>query len=52
LKWPTPKILQIIPAEGGFALFSNEEHGVFIVPLACFALVEYEDGYTEIRPMN
>ena len=47
-----PKILQMMPAEGWFALFSDEENDILMEPLVCFALVEDEDGYTEIRPMN
>jgi len=47
-----PKIRQIIPAEGWFALFTDEEDDALLEPLTSFALVEDEDGFTEVRPMS
>ncbi len=48
----TGKILQIIPAQDWYGLFSDEDNGYEFDPLVCFALVEGEEGTTEVRPMN
>ncbi len=46
-----PKILQIIPADGWYAFFKEEEGSLDSAPLVCFALVENADGGNEVRPM-
>jgi hypothetical protein len=47
------KILQIIPASGWYAKFSNSndgEDGLF--PLACWALCQNEDGETYVAGID
>lgn len=47
-----PKIIQMMPAEGWYAFFRNEEDdSLNFEPLVCFALTENSDGETEVRPM-
>lgn len=46
-----PKIIQMIPATGWYALFKEEDDSINFEPLVCFALTENSDGETEIRPM-
>lgn len=49
------KILQIIPAEGWFAVHRGENDQEALDPLVCFALVEItEDGKSmrTVRPMS
>ncbi|MEW5894125.1 MAG: hypothetical protein AB1697_13420 [Pseudomonadota bacterium] len=47
-----PRILQMMPAEGWYAFFRNEEDdSLNFEPLVCFALTENSDGETEVRPM-
>ncbi len=46
-----PKILQMMPAEGWYAFFKDEDESLNFEPLVCFALTENTDGETEVRPM-
>lgn len=47
-----PRILQMMPAEGWYAFFRNEEDdSMNFEPLVCFALTENSEGETEVRPM-
>lgn len=46
-----PKIIQMMPAEGWYAFFKEEDDSMNFEPLVCFALTENADGETEIRPM-
>ncbi|MEW6764452.1 MAG: hypothetical protein AB1344_01525 [Pseudomonadota bacterium] len=46
-----PKILQMMPAEGWYAFFKDEDESLNFEPLVCFALTENADGETEVRPM-
>ena len=49
------RILQITPADGWIAVFEGDEGEELALPLACFALVELEEGdetSTEVRPMT
>lgn len=43
------RIVQIIPADGWFAMFCDEDGYVLYKPVVCFGLVEREDG-TFIEP--
>lgn len=47
----TPKILQIIPADGWQAHFTADDGPEITDPLVCFALVGAEDGSPQVRPM-
>lgn len=50
-----PRILQITPADGWVAIFEGDEGEELALPLACFALVELEEGndtWTEVRAMT
>ncbi len=50
-----PRILQITPADGWVAIFEGDEGEELALPLACFALVEFEeddDTWTEVRAMT
>ena len=50
-----PRILQITPADGWVAIFEGDEGEGLAMPLACFALVEVEEGndnWTEVRAMT
>jgi hypothetical protein len=47
----TPKIIQMMPADGWYAFFKEEDESLNFEPLVCFALTENTDGETEIRPM-
>lgn len=50
---PRPcRIIQIIPAEGWFAKYRNDDGSVFYSPLVCFALVEEKNGHTFVRGMD
>ncbi len=42
-------LIQIIPAEGWSAVFSNDDGSEFSFPLVCWAIVEPEDGGLENR---
>lgn len=42
------KIIQIIPADGWFAVY-NMGDSEDRIPLVCFALVEFGDGSREVR---
>lgn len=46
------KILQIIPAAGWFAVYKNEGEPETLSPLACWALVEDEEGNTNVQGMD
>ncbi len=46
------KILQIIPAADWFAVFKVAGEQDAAAPLACWALVEYEDGSTRVEGLE
>lgn len=48
---PAPKILQMMPADGWYAFFREEDDTIDFEPLVCFALTENADGVNEVRPM-
>lgn len=47
-----PKIIQMMPADGWYAFFKDEDGGMDYEPLVCFALTSNAEGETEIRPMS
>ncbi len=47
-----PKIIQMMPADGWYAFFKDEEGALDYEPLVCFALTSNAEGETEIRPMS
>jgi hypothetical protein len=47
-----PKIVQMMPADGWYAFFKDEDGGMDYEPLVCFALTSNAEGETEIRPMS
>ncbi|MGC9457812.1 MAG: hypothetical protein ACP5DC_09870, partial [Halothiobacillaceae bacterium] len=47
-----PKIVQMMPADGWFAVYVDDDDDPIIEPVVCFALVQDPDGFTEVRPMT
>lgn len=47
-----PRIIQMMPAEGWYAFFRDEEdNSLNFEPLVCFALTVNSASETEVRPM-
>lgn len=46
------KIIQVIPNTKELMASYKDEKGIHYSNIVCFALVEYEDGEREVKPMD
>lgn len=46
------RIIQIMPADGWYAIYDGHDDGELWEKLACWALVEMNDGETEVVGMD